>query len=480
MIDAQRLFSDQALEGQLPASLTGIARDSRLVAPGAAWVAMGTPAAQPEHAAEALHAGAATILSEQLLPGVPAMQMVRVSHARWSFARASAASLGVDRGCPPLLGVTGTKGKSTVVHCAWWALGSGAARVGTIGWHDGTEERPNPQTTPPPDELHGFLAGLAPGCQGVALEVSSHGCDQQRLAGLHLRGLVWTGLGHDHLDYHGSAAAYLTAKLRAYRWLDQDGVAIVNADDATGYVAAHAARVAGARTISLGFGDQSVGASVRARLIREANGYRLVMDDASYRLPALLPGDYNAWNTAAGALLAEAAGVPLRTALGRLASMPAVPGRMELLALGPATYVDYAHTPESLAAALGAVRQAHPGRRLGIVFGCGGDRDRSKRAPMGRTAAGADVVVITTDNSRSEAPQAIADDILSGMAERSGALVELDRGAAIVLARRLVGPDGVLVVAGKGHERTQDIQGRIQPWDDRAFVRQLAQPGGRQ
>jgi len=480
MIDAQRLFCDQALEGQLPASLIGIARDSRRVVHGDAWVAMGTPQQQPAHAAEALAAGAATIIAEHSLAAVPAVQMVRVSHARWTFARASAALSGVDRGCPPLLGATGTKGKSTVVHCAWWALGGGAGRVGTIGWHDGREGRPNPQTTPPPEELHGFLAGLAPGCQGVALEVSSHGCDQQRLAGLRLRALAWTGLGHDHLDYHGSAAAYLTAKLRAYRWLDQDGTAIVNADDATGYVATHAARVAGARTVSLGFGDQSIGADLRARLIREVNGYRLVMGDDSYRLPALLPGDYNAWNIAAGALLAEAAGVPLRVALGRLASMPAVPGRMELLALGPATYVDYAHTPESITAALGAVRQAHPGRRLGIVFGCGGDRDRSKRAPMGRAAASADVVVITTDNSRSEAPQAIADDILSGTTERSGALVELDRGAAIVLSRRLVGADGVVIVAGKGHERTQDIQGRLQPWDDRAFVRQLAQPGGRQ
>jgi UDP-N-acetylmuramoyl-L-alanyl-D-glutamate--2,6-diaminopimelate ligase len=478
MIDSGRLFEDQAFDGVMPASLSGISRDSRAVKPGEAWVAMGAAAEQPLHAEQALAAGAAAVLAEQVIPGV--RSVTRVGHARWTFARASAALHGVDRGCPPLLGVTGTKGKSTVVHCAWWALGSGAARIGTIGWHDGLEERPNAQTTPPPEELHRFLAALPPGCQGVALEVSSHGCDQQRLAGLRLRGLVWTGLGHDHLEYHGSAAAYLTAKLRAFRWLDHDGTAVINSDDATGYVAAHGARVAGATAISLGFGEQRVGAHQHARLLRDASGYQLVLAEQSYSLPCQLPGDYNAWNTAAGALMAVSAGVPIRLALARLVNMPAVPGRMELLALAPATYVDYAHTPESITAAIKAVRQAHPQRRLGIVFGCGGDRDRTKRAPMGRAAAQADVVVITTDNSRSEAPQAIADDVLCGAPDRNVALVELDRGSAIVLARRLVGNDGVVIVAGKGHERTQDIQGRIQPWDDRAFVRALSQPGGRQ
>jgi UDP-N-acetylmuramoyl-L-alanyl-D-glutamate--2,6-diaminopimelate ligase len=478
MIDSGRLFEDQAFDGEFPATLAGLSRDSRAVKPGDAWVAMGSPIELPLHAAQALAAGAASVLAEQVIAKVPTF--TRVSHARWTFARASAALMGVDRGCPPLLGVTGTKGKSTVVHCTWWALGSGAARVGTIGWHDGHEERPNSQTTPPAEELHRFLAALSPGCQGVALEVSSHGCDQQRLAGLRLRGLVWTGLGHDHLDYHGSAAAYLAAKLRAHRWLDHDGTAIINSDDATGYVAAHAARVAGAKTISLGFGEQRIGAQEHARIVRQSDGYRLELQQESYSLPSQLPGDYNAWNTAAGALMAAAAGVPLRVALARLVNMPAVPGRMELLALSPATYVDYAHTPESITAAINAVRQAHPQRRLGIVFGCGGDRDRTKRPLMGRSAGQADVVVITTDNSRSEAPQSIADDVLAGVPDRKGALVELDRGSAIVRARRLVGTDGVVIVAGKGHERTQDILGHVQAWDDRAFVRSLSHPGGRQ
>ncbi len=469
MIESNRLFEGQALEGELPAEVAGVGRDSRTLQPGEAFIAMG--AAGEAAAGEALSAGAAAIISERAIPGMPSGRMALVAHARWSFARASAANHDLDRGTPPLLGATGTKGKSTVVHCAWWALGAGAARIGTIGWHDGREERPNRQTTPPPDELHAFIRRLPAGCQGVALEVSSHGADQQRLAGLALRALAWTGLGHDHLDYHGSAAAYLAAKLRAARWLEPEAALIVNADDPTAVVAAHAARVAGARVITLGFGESRLPADDCARLIADDGHYRLELRGSSHSLPSPLPGAYNAWNAAAGALMAEAAGVPLRLAIGRLASLPAVPGRMELLALGPATYVDYAHTPESITAALNALRATHAGRRLAIVFGCGGDRDRSKRAPMGAAAGAADVIVVTTDNCRSESPQAIAEDILLGLTDRASALVEFDRAAAIVLARRLVGPEGVVMVAGKGHETTQDIQGRVVPWDDRAFVR---------
>ncbi|MBA2480374.1 MAG: UDP-N-acetylmuramoyl-L-alanyl-D-glutamate--2,6-diaminopimelate ligase [Planctomycetes bacterium] len=490
MIDAGRLFEGQALSGCAPAGFSGVARDSRSVRAGQAYIAMGRAADLEAHSAQATAAGAGVIVSERA-PATPTAVLL-TPHARWSFARASAAAHGIDRDCPPLLGVTGTKGKSTTVHCAWWALGKGAARVGTIGWHDGANERPNKQTTPPPEELHSFLRGLSPGCQGVALEVSSHGADQQRLAGLQLRALAYTGLGHDHLDYHGSLASYLTAKLKAMRSLEPGGTCIVNVDDATGYVAVHAARAAGARVVSLSFsatmGAARQRAHLDARIVRTPSGYRLVVSGVDHPLPSPLPGDFNAWNAAAGALMANAAGVPLSTALARLADMPAVPGRMELLAYRPTTYVDYAHTPESIASVIAAARFAHPGKRLGIVFGCGGDRDRSKRGPMGAAAAQADVMVITTDNSRSEAPAAIVDDIVSGVPASAVVLrdpgglakdpdprgriatVELDRGEAIRLARRLVGPDGVVVVAGKGHETTQDIQGTVTPWDDRSFV----------
>lgn len=479
MIPAARLFQGQRLDGAAPAALSGISRDSRRVRPGDCFVAIGGD--ERANARAALDAGAAALLVERRLD-IDAPQLVS-SHARWSFAAASAAAHGLDRTCAPLVGVTGTKGKSTTVHAAWAALGPGAARVGTLGLHDGTSERPASMTTPPANELHPFLAGLPTTCPGVAIEVSSHAGDQHRLGGLELAALGFTGLGRDHLDYHATMGEYLAAKLAIVRLLRPGSRCIINADDARLPVVAHAVRAAGCEPVSLGFERGS------ARIVRVGDTWRLLVDGADHLLPVALPGRFNAFNAACGALLANAIGVPLSTALARLVDMPAVPGRLELLAHAPLTYVDYAHTAESIAVMLNALREHHPGRRLVCVFGCGGDRDRGKRGPMGRAAITADIAVLTTDNSRSEDPRQIAEDVVAGLPAGAcvhwdaGAVeppagahlvVQLDRGAAIRLARRLAGREGVVVVAGKGHETTQSIQGRTESWDDRAFVRGLA------
>ncbi len=439
---AKRIFRGQALIGVCPALLSGVARDSRTVAPGEAYIAQ---ADDPAHVAQALARGAAVV--------VDARGSLRSPHPRWSFARASCAMSELDERCPPLAAATGTKGKSTIAHLLWWLLGAGAARVGTIGWHDGRSERPNRQTTPPPDELHAFLASLPETCPGVALEASSHGCDQFRLAGLRLRALAVTGIGHDHLDYHGTAEAYVAAKLRAVQLLVAGGRLVINADDAHAPAFFHAGRSVGAEVILLS-----------------------AVDVRRMAPPLALPGVFNAWNAAAALLLAEALGVPRLLGEQRLRSVPAIPGRLERLAEAPITYVDYAHTPESITAVLGAVRAAHPAAPVAIVFGCGGDRDASKRAPMGAAAAAADLVVVTTDNSRSEDPRTIAEQVLAGVGLRTASLVEPDRATAIRLARERIGAHGVVVVAGKGHETSQDIRGVITPWDDRAFVRSLSVP----
>jgi UDP-N-acetylmuramoyl-L-alanyl-D-glutamate--2,6-diaminopimelate ligase len=502
MIAAEKLFTGQSLSGRAPATLAGIARDSRQVRPGEIYVAMGSSAEQPVHAREAIAHGAAAVLAEAGLVLDGDVPLLRTSHARWSFARASAAAHGLPRRTLPLVAVTGTAGKSTTTHCAWWAMGEGASRIGTIGWHDGVSERANPQTTPPPEQLHDFLADLPTTCPGVAMEASSHAGDQHRLAGLQFSGLVFTGLGHDHLDYHRTTGAYLTAKLRIMRLLRTGGLCVINADAPDAHAVAHAASAAEARVVMLGFkrGD--------SRLVRTTGGWRMRHEAVDYRVPVRLPGDFNAWNAAAGALLATATGVPLLTGLERLATMPPVPGRLELLAHHPDTYVDYAHTPDELKVMLTAVRKEFPGRRLVCVFGCGGDRDRSKRGPMGSAALIADQVVLTTDNSRSEDPKAIADEVIAGLPQGTdvywakgddlasgrwieetrpsygtqsnrvndaprSVMVELDRGMAIRLARALAADDGVVVVAGKGHETDQLMRGLTLPWDDRAFVKSL-------
>ncbi len=470
-IPAARLFAGQSLAGRCLSELAGIGRDSRRIRPGQAYVAMGAAGERAAHCAEAVRNQAGTLVVPGF-PGVAAAATPALTSPapRWSFARASAAAHGLDARCLPLLGVTGTKGKSSIAHLTWWMLGGPgrAARVGTIGWHDGASERPNPQTTPPPEDLHAFLASLPRGLAACALELSSHGCDQHRLAGLRLRGLAYTGLGHDHLDYHGTRAGYLAAKLRAVRLLDEGALLVVNADDAHAGTFAHAGRAAGARVIALG---QAAGSH---RLTQKGPGrWTLATPTGDHGFTAPLPGDFNAWNCAAAAFLAAAVRVPLVDALARLGSMPAIPGRMELLAHAPATYVDYAHTPESIGNAVAAARSAHPGARLAIVFGCGGDKDRSKRAPMGAAASAADVVVLTDDNPRGEDPAAITAQIRAGVAAGTACETLHQRAEAIVRARGLVGPAGVVVVAGKGHETSQIIGATTLAWDDRAFVRTL-------
>jgi UDP-N-acetylmuramoyl-L-alanyl-D-glutamate--2,6-diaminopimelate ligase len=497
-----RLFASQSLMGHSAQQVTGIARDSRSLLSGQAYFAIGTPAERIAHIADAISHGAGMIVSEATSAISGATSSLVTSHARWSFARASAAWHGVDRLALPLFGVTGTAGKSTITHCAWWALGAGAARIGTIGWHDGVSEQPNSQTTPPPERIHSFLTGLPTSCSGVAMELSSHAGDQYRLAGLSFNGLVFTGLGHDHLDYHRTTGAYLTAKLRLLRHLKTGAPCIINADDTYAHTVAHAATAVGAQVVMLGMtrGD--------SRLVRSAGVWRLRHNAVDYPVPVRMPGDFNAWNAAAGALLVGGAGISLPVALNRMATMPAVPGRLELLARHPETYVDYAHTPEELTVMLRAVRREFPHRRLVCVFGCGGDRDRSKRGPMGCAALEADQAVLTTDNSRSENPQQIADDVIAGLPAGSkisfakgddlasgrwlgdmipayggmgnrvqeggrSLVVELDRATAIRMARAMAGTDGVVVVAGKGHETEQIIAGTSHAWDDRGFVRSL-------
>ncbi|MDW8372724.1 MAG: UDP-N-acetylmuramoyl-L-alanyl-D-glutamate--2,6-diaminopimelate ligase [Planctomycetota bacterium] len=456
-------------------------RDSRQVQPGDIFVAQAEGPERAAHIAEALARGASLVLAEDRgdLPPDPRVQPTPA--ARWAFARLSCAAHRLPR-ATPLLAVTGTKGKSSVVHWTWAALGPGAARVGTLGWHDGQSERPNPQTTPPPEALHAFLAALPESCPGVVIEASSHGLHQHRLAGLRCAAVAVTGIGRDHLDYHGSFAAYVEAKLRIVELLAAGGRCVLNGDDALAPRFAERALARGAQPLLLATAPPPWAAGLPLALLQRLPDGQWQLASASGRWPLQPPlfGERNAWNAAAALLLAETLGVPPPLASARIAAAPPLPGRLERLAERPATFVDYAHTPESLAFALSALREAFPGRKLVVVFGCGGERDPGKRPLMGRAAAAADAIIITDDNPRREDPRAIAAAILEGV-RAAGAVAEVihERGSAICEARRRAGADGVVLVAGKGHETQQIIGDRALPWDDRAFVRALGSAEGR-
>jgi UDP-N-acetylmuramoyl-L-alanyl-D-glutamate--2,6-diaminopimelate ligase len=347
-------------------------------------------------------------------------------------------------------------------------MGSGAARIGSLGMVRGERVVETGHTSPPSEVAHEFLASLPQNCPGVAIEISSHAAHQFRYAGLPLRALAFTGLGRDHLDYHQTMRAYLGAKLQCMDLLAPNGWLVVNADDAHSTDFIQRAGPA-CRVVELGLQRGEV-------LVRPyGSAWRLLYQGAMYDLPlegAVAP--FQAWNAAAGALLAHAAGVPLETALQSLASCPVVPGRMEICAEQPITYVDYACTPQAVQRCVKNLKNLYVDRPLAVVFGCGGDRDEGKRPIMGNAASAADFVFISNDNPRSESPERIVEQILSGrLADHAHCQVILDRSKAIVAARQVVGAAGVVAVLGKGDESFQIIGDAKYAWSDRDFVRSL-------
>ena len=399
---------------------------------------------------------------------------------------AALAQIAADRaGAQPetVAAITGTNGKTSTadfLRQIWAAAGISAASLGTLGvrapgWHTDTG-----LTTPDPVDLSATLARLAhEGVRAAAMEASSHGLDQFRLDGVRLAGAGFTNLTRDHLDYHGSEAAYRAAKLRLFADLLPAGApAVVSADmDPTTLAALR--DIAATRRLALHTVGEAGTALRLRRAIPRPHGQVLEIEagHAHRAIEIALPGRFQADNVLIAAALAHALGV--RNALDLLPMLVGVRGRMELaarLANGAAVYVDYAHTPDALSRLLTALRP-HTEGRLFVVFGAGGDRDRGKRPLMGAAAAElADVVVVTDDNPRSEDPAAIRASVIAGCigANIIGPWNVAGREAAIAAAMGALGPGDVLAVAGKGHEQGQIIGDAVIPHDDAAVVRRLA------
>jgi UDP-N-acetylmuramoyl-L-alanyl-D-glutamate--2,6-diaminopimelate ligase len=462
------------------AIVSGITADSRAVRPGYVFAALpGSAYDGRQFIADAVARGAAAILAppDTAWPaGVPPRPMILDPEPRRRLAQMAARLAGPQP--RRIAAVTGTNGKTSTADFLrqLWTLGAHkAASLGTLGLIAPGMAPGAGLTTPDPVSLAATMANLAAaGIQHVAIEASSHGLDQFRLDGLRLCAGAFTNLTRDHLDYHGGMAAYRTAKLRLFAELLPRGAPAVAAmalePETREALAALAARN------GLNFGTVGEGGSIirlhcatprpaGQTLEITAGGRRFDID-----LP--LPGRFQADN----ALLAAAIALMLgETAVfDRLPGLVGVRGRMELAASlpnGAAVYVDYAHTPDAIARLLAALRP-HTAGRLAIVFGAGGDRDRGKRPLMGAAAlAGADVVIVTDDNPRTENAAAIRAEVLAGAPDA----IDIEgREAAIAAGLGLLGSGDVLVVAGKGHEQGQTIGRETRPFDDAAVIRRLA------
>ena len=459
--------------------VAGITADSREVVPGDLFAALpGTRVDGRRFIADAVERGAVAVLAPQGTEwpaGVPPRPLILDPEPRQRLAQMAATLAGPQP--QTVVAVTGTNGKTSTVEFLrqiWAADGSKAASLGTLGLiAPGFEPGPG-LTTPDPVTLAETLAGLArTGVARAALEASSHGLDQYRLDGVRLAAAGFTNLTRDHLDYHGSEAAYRAAKLRLFEALLPRGApAVANAD-------MDPATLAALRDIALrrGLDLRTVGEAGSAIRLRgttpRPEGQILAVEVGGVRreIELPLPGRFQADNALMAAGLAEVLGT--HDALQRLSGLRGVRGRMELAARlpnGAAVYVDYAHTPDALERLLSALRP-HTAGLLHVVFGAGGDRDRGKRPLMGAAASrGADVVIVTDDNPRGEDPAVIRAAVRAACptARDIG-----DRAAAIAAALEDLGPGDVLAIAGKGHEQGQVIAGEVVPFDDVSVVRRL-------
>lgn len=379
-----------------------------------------------------------------------------------------------------MIGVTGTNGKTSCSHWlaqAFSAMGKSAAVIGTLGngFPNALSEAIN--TTPDPILLHGMLAEFKrQGAEMVAMEVSSHGLDQGRVNGVYFNVAILTNLSRDHLDYHGDMQSYAAAKRQLFHWPDL-GCAVLNADDEFGREIAMELQDLGHRVLTYGLEAGDVRGSA-LQFSHQGLSMQVQTPFGSGELRAGVLGRFNAYNLLAvlGAMLAS--GVVLDEALHALKKITPVIGRMQTLGGGsfPLVVIDYAHTPDALEKALNTLKEqlAESGKqgRLICVFGCGGNRDAGKRPLMGEIALKhADVVIVTSDNPRNEEPAEIIDDITRG--SRQGFQVEPDRAVAINQAIASAQPGDIVLVAGKGHENYQEIQGVKHPFSDHA-VAQLA------
>jgi UDP-N-acetylmuramoyl-L-alanyl-D-glutamate--2,6-diaminopimelate ligase len=470
--------------GSSDAPITGIEYDSRRVRPGSVFVAMkGGSTDGNKYIDKAIAAGALGIITDSaptfdhLTVYQSGLPVLEVEHGRRALAQASAAFFGHPERTLASTGITGTNGKTTTAFLTESLLNAAARTtvlIGTIEYHLAGEVRPSVHTTPESRDLFELMAeGVCRGATELVTEVSSHALDQGRAAGVNFDVAVFTNFTRDHLDYHQTMEKYFAAKRLLF-----DGtvypaprVAVINAHDDRARQLAAAARRVGAEILTYGI-DNGDWRAASYSLTPAGAVLHLETPAGNAEVAWRLAGEVNILNLLASLTAAHARGVAFSDLVTAIPTLKPVPGRFQSVDAGqPFTViVDYAHTDDALRnlTALAHQMTAHSGKRVITVFGCGGDRDRTKRPKMGKAAGeGSDFVVATSDNPRSEDPLAILAEIEPGL-KSSGVqyTIEPDRAAAIRIALEAAAPGDVVLIAGKGHEKEQILAGRTIPFDD--------------
>ncbi len=470
-----------AVKGGLDRPISGLTMDSRRVVPGSLFFAL--PGLRTDGAAfidEAINRGAVAVVTQKpvTLPHSK-VTFIQVADARATLARVAQRYYRFPDRELEVVGVTGTNGKTTVTHLIKHLL-NGDQRVGLIGtvsYDLGTRTVPSYKTTPESLDIFGMLAQMRDaGCRQAVMEVSSHGIDQQRVRGLHFSAVVFTNLTRDHLDYHKSLDAYFEVKSRLFAGGTgaPPRVAVINLDDPHGRQLAEKIPP-GVRLVTFG---ENPAAAVRAEAVNlefKRSTFRFVWPGGAADVESPLIGRYNVSNLLAALATCCALGGDVAALLPKLRSFKSVAGRMERIEEGQPfnVLVDYAHTDDALQNALGMLRAVTPGRLL-VVFGCGGNRDRTKRPLMTRAVqALADFAWATADNPRNEPLAQIFADMKQGVTTPGKITFIDERRRAISLALDAARPGDCLLIAGKGHESYQEFADTVIPFDDRQVVREL-------
>ncbi len=456
--------------------VTGVTHDSRAVQPGDLYAALpGANVHGADFLPAAVAAGATAVITDR--PGPHPLPALVVEDPRRHLGAIASWIYGDASSAMDVIGVTGTNGKTTTAYlldAGLRAAGRTTGLIGTVETRVAGESLPSAHTTPEAPDLHALLAVMRErGASAVAMEVSSHGLALGRVDGVRFAAAVFTNLTQDHLDFHADMADYYRAKASLFQ-PDRASTAVVNVDDEAGRRIAAESPLPMTTTSATG----RPGATWRASgvaVTAAGAAFRLLGPDVEADVRLRLPGHYNVDNALGAIAALHVIGVPLDRVIAGIESLPGVPGRLERVDAGQPflAVVDYAHTPDSVASVLRTVRPLTSGRVI-VVLGCGGDRDRGKRPLMGEAAAlGADLVVITSDNPRSEDPLAIIAAVEQGARSVATAnlVVEPDRAEAIAVACRAADPGDVVVIAGKGHEQGQVFADRVVPFDDREVLR---------